>query len=262
MTARTIGTHRPISVVMMTRNEAHNIKACLESLSDFEEILVVDNGSTDDTCAIVSSFPNAKLIVSEWKGYGGTRQVGVDAATHDWILWFDADERMSPALANEIRKTLANADDQTLLSIPRQNYFLGRPIHGCGWSPDHVNRVFNRRICRFNDKTVHEGITSDAQLQKVTLKQPIIHFSYISIKQFFDKNNRYAQLAGAERRRIGRHVYTIELFIRPVWEFFRSYILKRGFADGLRGLVISVGAAVYVFTRDASCLLENTTKDA
>lgn len=244
------------TVVLMTCNEAHNIEACLKSLSDFEEIIVVDNGSTDQTCALVESFANARLIISEWKGYGGTRQVGVDAAKNDWILWFDADERMTPELVREIRSALAGAPIQRLMSFPRKNYFLGQHIRGCGWSPDRVTRIFNRQYCAFNNKTVHEGIDARGPIDKIELKQPIIHFSYTSLQQFFEKNGRYAVLAGAERRRTGRKVHAAELFFRPVWEFFRCYVIKRGFLDGLRGLVICFGSAIYVFSRDAYCLLE------
>lgn len=250
-------SHSPqISVILITRNEAHNIKACLESLSDFNEIIVVDNGSSDETCTLVHSFTNAKLIESEWKGYGGTRQIAVDAASNDWILWIDADERITPDLANEIKKAVAEAHEATVLMIPRMNYFLGEHIRGCGWSPDYVTRVFNRRFCRFDEKTVHEGLVSKEPMRRVHLHSPLIHYSYTTLKQFFDKNSRYAQLAGAERQRRGRRVFSVELFVRPVWEFFRCYILKRGFVDGLRGLVICFGSAIYVFSRDAYCLLE------
>ncbi|MEN9826468.1 MAG: hypothetical protein RI953_2213 [Pseudomonadota bacterium] len=251
------GDLKRVSVVIMTRDEAHNIEACLKSLSEFSEIIVVDNGSQDKTCEIIKRFSNTKLILSEWKGYGGTRQVGVDAASNDWILWFDADERMTPELALEIRDGLKDASEACIFSFPRRNFFLGRAIRGCGWSPDHVRRIFNRKYSRFDNKTVHEGIASNGPVVTRVLKQPIIHYSYTSLKQFFEKNSRYALLAGAERRRIGRRVRPVELFLRPIWEFFRCYVLKRGFMDGLRGLVICFGSAIYVFSRDAHCLLED-----
>jgi len=244
-----------LSVVLMTRNESKHIADCLNSLRDFEEIIVVDNGSTDNTCSLITSFANARLIVSEWKGYGATRQVGVDAASHDWILWLDADERMTPALASEIRESLIGAPQNTVLSLPRKNFFLGQHIRGCGWSPDRVSRVFNRQYGSFNNKIVHEGLDFKGGIHKKELSQALLHYSYTSLRQFFDKNSNYAQLAGQERLRTGRKVRSIELFVRPFWEFFRCYVLKRGFLDGRRGLVISYGSAIYVLSRDAYCLL-------
>ncbi|MEN9529954.1 MAG: hypothetical protein RI932_1827 [Pseudomonadota bacterium] len=247
----------PVSVVMMTRNEAHNIKACLESLRDFSEIIVVDNGSTDATCAIVEAFSNSRLIISPWKGYGGTRQVGVDAAKHDWILWFDADERMTPELALEIQCALADAPPSAVLSFPRRNFFLGKHIRGCGWSPDRVVRVFNRSLSRFDDKTVHEGLLTQGERKLIELKHAIVHYSYRTIRQYFQKNIHYALLAADERVRIGRTVAAWQILLRPAWEFFRAYILKQGFQDGIRGLVISLGGAAYVFTRDSICYFES-----
>jgi (heptosyl)LPS beta-1,4-glucosyltransferase len=241
----------PLSVVMMTRNEAHNIKACLESLQDYAEIIVVDNGSTDETCEIVNSFANARLILSPWKGYGGTRQVGVDAATQNWILWLDADERMTPELKSEIDKALANASASTVLSIPRRNFFLGQHIRGCGWSPDRVVRVFNRVQTRFNDKTVHEGLVTQGEQRVVQLDNALVHYSYRTIRQFFQKNLNYALLAADERARVGRDISLWQLIMRPAWEFFRAYVLKLGIRDGIRGFVICLGGAAYVFTRDS-----------
>lgn len=248
-----------LSVVIMTRNEQSNIADCLSSLSSFAEVIVVDNGSTDDTISIVNKFANARLITSPWKGFGATRQVGVDAAIHDWILWLDADERMNDELSQEITRHLRTEDLSQVMSFPRRNFFLGQHIRGCGWSPDRVTRVFNRRYCRFNEKNVHEGIEASGPLQVTKLNQPINHYSYTSLRQYFEKNARYAELASKERCRTQRKVFAFELFTRPIWEFFRRYVLKRGFTDGLRGLVISFGCAYYVFARDAYCLLEKET---
>ncbi|MBM3380974.1 MAG: glycosyltransferase family 2 protein [Betaproteobacteria bacterium] len=246
-----------ITVVMMTRNEAHNIKACLESLKDYSEVIVVDNGSTDETCEIIKSFSNTRLILSPWKGYGGTRQVGVDAAAHDWILWFDADERMTPELTLEIQEHLNNSPAAAVFSIPRRNFFLGQEIRGCGWSPDRVLRVFNRSLTRFDDKTVHEGLSTEGERKTVELKNAIVHYSYRTIRQFFQKNQNYAFLAADERARIGRKMSAWQLLLRPVWEFIRAYILKAGFRDGIRGLVICLGGAAYVFTRDSTRYFED-----
>lgn len=242
-----------MTVVIIARNEAHNIEACLSTLTRFDEILVLDNGSTDGTIERANAFNNTRVIATPWKGYGPTRQMGVDAAKHDWILWLDADERLTPELESEVILQLNSASTESVFSIPRKNYFLGKHIRGCGWAPDRVLRVFNRKQTRFDTKDVHEGLVSASERRLVKLEQPLTHYSYISIKQFFEKNLRYALLAGEERFKKNRKVSAWELALRPVWEFFRCYILKRGFLDGLHGLAISGGSAVYVFVRDTTC---------
>lgn len=240
----------PVSVVVITRNEEHHIEACIRSLQDFSQIVIVDNGSTDATIALASPFSNVTVLCSEWKGYGATRQVGVDAAQHDWILWMDADERMSAELVDEIKEHLSTAEAHFVFTLPRRNYFLGQHIRGCGWSPDRVTRLFHRGHSRFDEKIVHEGLEGKTQRKVILLTHPIEHYSYLNAKQFFEKNLRYALLAADERRRLQRRVSAVTLVLRPVWEFFSSFILKRGFLDGLRGFVISAGAAAYVFYRD------------
>ena len=249
-----------LSVVIITRNEAHNIEACLSGLRNFSEVLVIDNGSTDNTAERAQNFTNTRVLHSDWKGYGATRQIGVDAARNDWILWIDADERMTQELEFEIRALIATAPPHVILSIPRRNYFLGQHIRGCGWSPDRVLRVFNRKQTTFDNKAVHEGLLSQSDRRVIRLKSPLDHHSYINIKQFFDKNLRYALLAAEERARVNRTVQSWELPLRPIWEFFRSYILRRGFLDGLRGLIISAGAAIYVFSRDTTRYFEDKSK--
>lgn len=242
-----------VSVVIIARNEAHNIEACLTSVKNFDEVLLLDNGSIDDTVERAEQYPNTRVIKTDWKGYGATRQIGVDAAKHDWIFWIDADEQITPALETELRLQITALSQESILSLPRRNFFLGKHIRGCGWSPDRVFRVFNRKFTRFDTKAVHEGLTSTSAKQVIKLEHPLLHYSYSNIRQFFEKNLRYAMLAAEERYQQRKSISGWQLFLRPIWEFFRSYVIKKGFLDGLHGLAISGGSAVYVFTRDTTC---------
>jgi (heptosyl)LPS beta-1,4-glucosyltransferase len=245
----------PVSVVIITRDEARNIEACLRTLDGFDEVIVVDNGSRDGTPELAARFPNVRVLRTEWLGYGRTKQLGVEAARNEWILWLDADERMNPALGEEIARRVAGASASDVFTVARRNHFLGRWIRGCGWYPDRVTRLFHRGRAGFDEKAVHEGLRLDAAHVLVPLRAEIVHFSYVSLRQFCEKNVRYAFLAARERRRQGRKVTAVELLLRPPLEFLRSYVLRGGIRDGLHGVVISGGAAFYVLIRDAACLL-------
>lgn len=248
--------HIAATAVVITKNEESTISNCLASLHEFDEVVVVDNGSEDATVALATEFRNVKVIESEWLGYGPTRQLGVSAAKNDWIFWIDADERLSEQLSQEIQTRLAAASRNNVFALKRHNYFLGKRIRGCGWSPDWVVRIFHKEHVEFNAKTVHEGLTGYQPSDVVRAHSPLIHFSYRSIRQFFEKNLRYASLAASERARTGRKVHFWQIPIRTAWEFFRNYLLRRGIFDGISGFIICAGSAMYVFTRDAICYFE------
>jgi glycosyltransferase involved in cell wall biosynthesis len=244
------------TAVIITKNEECTLSACLKSLSEFDEIIVVDNGSSDATLTIAKEFTNVRIMTTQWLGYGPTRQLGADAAKNEWIFWIDADERLSKELSSEILTQLADASRNNVLAMKRHNYFLGRRIRGCGWSPDWVVRLFHRQHAQFNTKTVHEGLTGYHTTDVIQLRTPLIHFSYRNIRQFFEKNLRYAGLAAVERSRTGRSVEFWQIPLRTAWEFFRNYVFRRGIFDGIPGFFICVGSAIYVFTRDTICYLE------
>lgn len=247
------------TAVIITKNEERNLSDCLTSLHEFDEVVLVDNGSTDSTLSIASAFSNVRVIESNWLGYGATRQVGVEQARNEWIFWIDADERIPPQLSSEIRTLLATATQNNVVALRRNNFFLGRQIHGCGWSPDWVVRLFHRKHASFNQKTVHEGLTGFQQSDVIQARAPLTHHSYRSARQFFEKNLKYATLAADERKRTQRKVSFWQIPLRTGWEFFRNYILRRGIFDGIPGFLICGGSAIYVFTRDAICYLESRT---
>lgn len=245
------------TAVVITKNEELSIAACLQSLSALDEVLVVDNGSSDATLSIAANFTNVKIVETEWLGYGATRQRGVEQARNDWILWIDADERLSAGLTKELHAILSVASSQTVVALRRKNHFLGQPIFGCGWSPDWVTRLFHRQHASFDLKQVHEGLTGYKPHDVTKAREPLIHFSYSTARQFFEKNIKYAFLAAEERKRQHRQVRFWQLPVRPVWEFFRNYVLRRGIFDGRAGFIICFGSAMYVFTRDVLCYLDS-----
>ncbi|MDX8389871.1 MAG: glycosyltransferase family 2 protein [Mariprofundaceae bacterium] len=238
-----------LSVVVITFNEADNIARCLDSIPFADEIIVVDSGSTDDTCAIAKRYTD-KVIIKSFVGFGEQKQFAVDQATGDWILSLDADEWLSEALQKSIRALLK----QPIETVPegymiyRLNYYLGKPMRHCGWYIP-ITRLFKRGKGRFNDKLVHEEVLLDGE--GGTLHGDILHVPYHDVFHHIEKIQRYAKLDAKEVLRRGRsfkHLHLpIHIVLRPIWKFFEKYFLQQGIREGAHGLILSVLAAFGVF---------------
>ncbi|MCK5574109.1 MAG: glycosyltransferase family 2 protein [Bacteroidetes bacterium] len=238
-----------LSVVTLTLNEERNIADCLESARWANEIIVVDSGSTDRTLEIARKYTD-KIVEVEWTGYGAARNVGILRATGDWILWLDADERVSPELADEIKAILRQPDpDISGYRIARRAYFLGRWIKHAGWYPARVARLFLRVKGKFTESRVHERSVVDGSLANID--HDLLHFTDPDLTHYFVKFNRYTTLAAQDMHTGGRRFSLADLLIRPPFVFFKMYVLRLGFLDGIQGLILSVVSAAYVFTKYA-----------
>ena len=227
-----------LSVVLITKNAARQIAACLESCRFADEIVVVDSGSSDDTIAIAKSY-NAKVIHQEWLGFGPQKQFAVQQARHDWVLCLDADEWLSPGLASEI-KALPDNPQASAYRFPRSNKFMGRFLrHGEGY-PDLSLRLFDRRRARWSDHAVHEYVIADGPVEN--LKGDLMHESGEDIALYLTKQNRYTDLQAKALFERGKKVGWPKLVFSPLLRFFKFYLLRQGFRDGVPGLVhISIG---------------------
>ncbi|HJU49220.1 MAG TPA: glycosyltransferase family 2 protein [Pseudogulbenkiania sp.] len=227
-----------LSVVLITKNAARQIAACLESCRFADEIVVVDSGSSDDTIAIAKSY-NAKVIHQDWLGFGPQKQFAVQQARHDWVLCLDADEWLSLELANEI-KELLNNPQAIAYRFPRSNKFMGRFLrHGEGY-PDLSLRLFDRRHARWSDHAVHECVIADGPVEN--LKHDLMHESGEDIALYLTKQNRYTDLQAQALFARGKRVGWPKLVFSPLLRFFKFYLLRQGFRDGVPGLVhISIG---------------------
>jgi glycosyltransferase involved in cell wall biosynthesis len=234
----TAAPRAPVSAVLITRNAAGVLDACLESLSFADEIVVIDSASSDGTPEIAARR-GARVVQKEWLGFGRQKQFAVEQAKHDWVLCLDADERVSPELAASIGQALANPVSP-VYRMARRNRFLGRWLsHGEGY-PDWSPRLFNRLNARWSDDLVHEKVLY--AVTPGTLAGDLLHDSYDDLATYLERQNRYTTLAARQAYEMGKHAGPFHLLASPVVRFFKFYVLRLGFLDGLPGLVhISIG---------------------
>jgi len=237
-----------ISALVITRNEAENIRDCLASLQWVAEIIVVDAESTDDTVARAREFTD-KVFIRRWEGFSAAKNFALAQCTSDWVLWLDADERVTPELREEIINTLRNTPTAAGFAMPRLANFLGKWIRHGGWYPGYVLRLFRRDAGRFDDKPVHEGVRVDGKIER--LRNHLLHYTDRNLQHYFEKFNRYTSLAVEELHQRGRRFHLRDLLLRPCWFFFRMYVLKGGFLDGLPGFILARLSAAYVFAKYA-----------
>ncbi len=238
-----------LTVITLTLNEAHNIGACLESVQWADEILVIDSGSTDDTIARARNF-TSHIHEIAWQGYGAARNYAVGKATGEWILWLDADERVTPELAEEIRQVLRE-DPPGIdgYAIARRAYFLGRWIRHSGWYPGRVTRLFRRGKGSFSESRVHEQLRLDGTV--VHTRHDLLHLTDPDLQHYLAKFNKYTTLAAQDMAAAGRAPGLADITVRPAFQFVKMYILRLGFLDGREGFMLAALSATYVFTKYA-----------
>lgn len=220
-----------LSIAVLVKNERENIEDCIRSIDPLGEVTVTDTGSTDGT---VEYLHENKLRYQQtvWKNFSMAKQSAVDFCINQWVLIIDADERVTPALESEIR-SLDLADPFTAYAIPRQSFFLGRPVRYCGWRPDYVVRLFNRDICQFNNLHVHESIAGYRQL--VYLKNSLLHFSYRSQTDVVRKVQQYAELGAEDLMAKKRKIGILTPPYHGVWAFMKTFLFRLGILDGKVG---------------------------
>jgi glycosyltransferase involved in cell wall biosynthesis len=233
----------------LTLNEERNLAACLDSARWADEIIVVDSGSTDRTIEIARSYTECVYVVP-WEGYGAARNLALARARGDWVLWLDADERVTPDLADEVRELLRRNDPAYAgYNIARRAYFLGKWIRHCGWYPSRVTRLFRRTSGRFSESRVHERLELNG-VSGVT-RNDLLHYTDPDLTHYLEKFNRYTSLAAQDLHVDGRRFSIGDLLFRPPFLFLKMYVLRLGFLDGIQGFVLSVLSAAYVFTKYA-----------
>ena len=233
----------PVTATVITFNEAANIQAALESLSWADEIIVVDSESTDRTVAIARQFTD-KVIVRPWPGYVAQKNFAAAQASHDWIFSLDADERVSPALASEVVARLGRTATASGFRVPRVTYHLGRWIRSTDWYPDYQLRLYDRRRGQWSGRHVHESVKAEGPV--ADLRGELWHYAYRDLAHHVQTMDRYTTLAARQMFEEGRRAGWLDLAVHPPAAFVRNYLLRRGFRDGIPGLIVSAMNARYV----------------
>lgn len=249
-----------ISVTILTKNSRKYLAEVINALHEFDEVLVCDTGSTDETVAIARKFPNVTICNSPFIGFGPTHNVASNLARNDWILSIDSDEVVNPEMVKEILQT--NLDDASVYSFPRDNYYKGKWIRWCGWYPDRQTRLYNRKKTKFSDAQVHEGVIT-TEMHQVPLKCSMKHYSYDTVSDFLDKMQSYSTLF-AKQYQHRKKSSVCKAVLHGLFAFFKSYVLKRGFLGGKEGFEISIyngNTAFYKYLKLAEANRDSSTKN-
>ena len=245
----------PISVVIIAKNAASQIAACIDSVVFAAEILVVDSGSEDETRAI-ADVRGCRLIEKEWLGFGRQKQFAVSEAAHDWVLCLDVDERVTPQLQESIRAAMASQKFKAW-RMPRRNRFLGRWLaHGEGY-PDWSLRLFHRQFASWSNDPVHEAVITTADVG--TLEGDLLHDSAEDVSTYLAKQNRYSSLHAEALFQQGVRAGYMKLFLSPLARFIKFYFFRRGFLDGGPGFAHVAVGCFAAFAKYAK-LIELTKK--
>lgn len=226
-----------VSVAIITRDEAHDIDECLASVAWADEIVVVDQASTDGTADIARAHGARVIVAPDWPGFGRQKNLAVDACTGDWILSIDADERVTGDLAREIAAAVARADHDAY-RIPRRSTYCGRFIRHSGWQPDHVTRLFRRGAARFSEDRVHERLLVSGTAG--VLRAPLLHYSFRTMEEVLEKMNRYSTASAQALHDARRTPGLASAIAHGVAAFVRTYFLRLGFLDGRHGFLLAV----------------------
>lgn len=239
-----------MACAIVSFNEEKNIQSCLESAKWMDEIIIVDSFSTDRTIEIAQAYTN-RIFQRPWKGFGDQKNFAIKQATSDWVFILDADERITPELRDEIENILASytPNGPVAFSVPRKNFHFGKFITSAGCYPDYQLRLFRRGVGCFNDEEPHPKFV----FQGVGgyLKAPLDHYTERKIQDYLRKHGNLTTLAAKERRKTKQTVYWSDLTLRPLLTFYKYYIVRQGFRDGIQGFFVSVFASMYTFNKYA-----------
>ena len=246
-----------MTVTVITKNEAHNIAACLASVGFADQIVVLDSGSTDGTVDIAKSLGAEVIVNADWQGFGVQKNRALALARHDWVLSIDADERLSHALQFEVQQVL-RAPQFAAYAVPRLSSFCGQYIRHSGWYPDYVVRLFRRGEAQFSSDLVHEKIIAQTPVGR--LKAELLHETYRNLEQMLDKSNAYSTAGASNALARGKSASVTSAVAHSAWAFFRTYFLRLGFLDGRLGFLLAASVAQTTFWRYAKlCMLREQT---
>lgn len=241
-----------LAAVLIVKNEAANLRPCLASVRALvDEIVILDSGSSDDTTAIAAEFGAHLFVNTQWPGFGKQRQLAQSYVQSDWLLWLDADERVSPALAEAISQVMTQPANDTIYACSRLSWVFGRFIRHSGWYPDRVLRLYPKALTSYNDALVHEKVEVRANMQIVNLPGDLLHFTYRDLEHYLVKSAGYAKAWADQRTLRGKKSSLSQGLLHALGCFAKMYIFKAGFLDGKQGLLLAILSAHSTFVKYA-----------
>lgn len=241
-----------LSVAMIVKNEAQDLRDCLDTVKDWvDEIVILDSGSTDETPQIAAEYSAKFYTNTDWQGFGKQRQLAQQYVTSDYVLWLDADERVTQELKNAILQAVEKNEKNTVYQIGRLSEVFGKQIRHSGWYPDYVVRLYPTELANYGDELVHEKVhyPKDTKVQKLT--GDLLHFTYKDIYHYLVKSASYAKAWAIQRANAGKTATLFDGVSHAIGCFVKMYILKAGFLDGKQGFLLAVLSAHSTFVKYA-----------
>lgn len=250
-----------LSVALIVKNEEHNLKECLETVTWADEIVVLDAGSNDKTIEIAKKYTDKIFVNTDWQGYGIQRQRLQELTTCDWILMLDADERLTEELIAAIKNVLDQDDRNTVYALPRLSWCFGQFIRHSGWYPDYVTRLYAKDKAQYSRQLVHEKLEYAATLKSVKLKGDLLHYTYRDLEHYLVKSAGYASAWAEQRQKKGKTSSLLQGGLHGIACFLKMYVFRFGFLDGRVGLLLALLSAHSTFVKYAELWLRgNKTK--
>ncbi|EJL6470480.1 glycosyltransferase family 2 protein [Vibrio cholerae] len=241
-----------LAVALIVKNEARHLDECLQTVHDWvDEIVVLDSGSNDETEQVARRYTEKFYVNAKWPGFGPQRQLAQSYVQSDYVLWLDADERVTPELKQSILQAVAANKPDTLYQFARLSWVFGRFICHSGWYPDRVLRLYPTQLTRYNDALVHEKVHVEPSMKVETLAGDAIHYTYNDVHHYLVKSAGYAKAWADQRQAKGKKASLSQGIVHAVGCFLKMYLLKRGFLDGKQGFLIALLSAHSTFVKYA-----------
>lgn len=248
-----------ISVAMIVKNESQELAACLETVKDWvDEIVILDSGSQDNTQEIALSYGAKWYENTNWQGFGKQRQLAQRYVTSDYILWLDADERVTPDLKAAILQAVSLDEQNAVYQIGRLSEVFGREIRHSGWYPDYVVRLYRKELAQYNEALVHEKVVFAPTIEVKTLNGDLLHFTYKNLHQYLQKAANYSEAWATQRFTQGKKTSLSSAILHALNSFVKMYLLKKGFLDGKQGLLLAILSSYSVFSKYANLWVKHT----
>jgi len=248
-----------LSAVLIVKNEEAALAACLEKLTWVDEIVVLDSGSSDATLEVARRYTTHVYIDTDWQGFGVQRQRAQAMASGDWILMVDADEHVTDQLKNEIQNIVRLNDQECVYAVPRLTWCFGGFIRHSGWYPGYTLRLYPNSRARFGSQRVHEKLEYPAGMKRIQLSGDLLHYTYSNLKEYLAKSSSYASQWAEQRYEQGRKASLLGGVAHGMYCFVRMYLLRLGFLDGRRGLLLAMLSAFSTFAKYADLWLRTQT---